>query len=78
MPTLRRLLMDLMLISAVVLAFAGLGFFARYFYLDYKSKKDRSFLVVGLGLLAFWFFGGTGLLAIALMLFFLLFVRWCF
>lgn len=69
--------MDSMLVSSVILALAGLGFFARYFYLDYKSRKEKSFLVVGLGLLAFWFFGGTGLLAIALVLLFLFCVRGC-
>lgn len=55
----------------------GLIFLARYFYLDYKIKKEKSFLVVGLGLLLFWFFGGSGLLLIGLILLLLVFFRGC-
>ena len=50
---------------------------ARYFYLDYKSKNEKSFVVIGLGILAFWFFGGTGLLAIAVLLACLFLIRGC-
>lgn len=56
----------------------GLGFLARYLYLDYKIKQEKSFLIVGLGLLAFWFFGGSTLLVIAIILFALILVRGCF
>lgn len=69
--------MDLFLVSSVILAILGLGFMARYFYLDYKSKNEKSFVVIGLGLLAFWFFGGTGLMAIAIVLFCLFLLRGC-
>lgn len=67
----------LMILIISILAALGIGFLARYFYLDYKSKKEKSFLVVGLGLLAFWFFGGTGLLIIAGFLLCLFLLKGC-
>lgn len=69
--------MDLFLVSSVIFALIGVGFMARYFYLDYKSKNEKSFVVIGLGILAFWFFGGTGLLAIAVLLACLFLIRGC-
>ena len=68
---------DLFLVSSVIFALIGVGFMSRYFYLDYKSRNEKSFVVIGLGILAFWFFGGTGLLAIAVLLACLFLIRGC-
>jgi hypothetical protein len=65
------------LVFALLSLVLGLGFLGRYLYLDYKSKQEKSFIVVGLGILAFWFFGGNILLIIAVMLFMLLLFRGC-
>lgn len=56
---------------------AGFGFVGRYLYLDYKAKKEKSFVLISLGLLAFWFFGGSTFLIIAVLLFLLLLFRGC-
>ena len=69
--------MDTLFVSSVIFGLFGLFSLARYFYLDYRSKKEKSFVVVGLGILAFWFFGGTGLLAIAILLLCLFLLRGC-
>lgn len=68
---------NLLILLMALSLLTGLGFLGRYFYLDYKSKKEKSFLVVGLGLLAFWFFGGSIFFVIAILLFLLLLVRGC-
>lgn len=65
--------LTLALISLVV----GFGLMARYLYLDYKIRQEKSFIIVGLGVLAFYFFGGSGLLLLAMLLFILLFLRGC-
>lgn len=70
--------MNSLVISSVILAGLGFLFFARYLYLDRKAKEEKSFIVVGVGLLAFWFFGGTGLMAIAFFLFCLFIFRFLF
>lgn len=66
-----------LLITAILSLVLGAGFFGRYLYLDYKSKQEKSLVVIGLGILAFWFFGGSTLMVIALLLFVLLFLRGC-
>jgi len=65
------------LIVALASLLLGLGFIGRYLYLDYKSKKEKSFILISLGLLAFWFFGGSTFLILAILLFILLFFRGC-
>lgn len=65
------------LIVALCSLIAGLGFVGRYLYLDYKAKKEKSFVLISLGLLAFWFFGGSTFLIIAVLLFLLLLFRGC-
>lgn len=66
------------LISIALISFVlGCGLLSRYLYLDYKIKKEKSFIIVGLGVLAFYFFGGSGLLLLAILLFMLLFLRGC-
>lgn len=67
----------LLTILAVVSLLTGLGFLGRYLYLDHKAKQEKSFIVIGLGLLAFWFFGGSTLMVIAILLFILLFFKGC-
>lgn len=67
----------LTLILAIVSLLFGLGFLGRYLYLDYKSKQEKSFIIIGLGILAFWFFGGNILLIIAVMLFMMLLFKGC-
>jgi hypothetical protein len=66
---------NILIVSALVSLFIGLCFIGRYLYLDYKSKQEKSFIVIGLGLLAFWFFGGSIFIIIAILLFLLLFFR---
>lgn len=66
-----------LMIAALVSLLLGVGFIGRYLYLDYKSKQEKSFVIIGLGLLAFWFFGGSTLLVIAVLLFILLFLKGC-
>lgn len=66
------------LIIAIASLIFGLSFLMRYLYLDYKSKQEKSFVLISLGLLAFWFFGGGTLTIIAILLFLLLFFRGCF
>lgn len=56
---------------------AGLGFLGRYLYLDYKSKNEKSIVLISLGLLAFWFFSGNIMVIIAALLFALVFFRGC-
>lgn len=67
----------LIILAALVSAALGLGFLGRYFYLDYKSRQEKSFLIIGLGLLAFWFFGGSTLMIVAIVLFALFFLKGC-
>lgn len=67
----------LMLIVAIISLLFGIGFIGRYLYLDYKSKQEKSFIIIGLGILAFWFFGGSTFLIIAFLLFMLLLFRGC-
>jgi len=67
-----------LLATAVVSLLVGLGFLGRYLYLDYKTKQQKSFTVIALGLLAFWFFGGTTLMIVGIVIFALLFLRWIF
>jgi len=67
----------LLTVLAVVSLLTGLGFLGRYLYLDHKAKQEKSFIVIGLGLLAFWFFGGSTFVIIAAILFLLLLVRGC-
>lgn len=70
--------MDKMVLAlALISSLLGLGFLGRYFYLDYKAKQEKSFIMIGLGILAFWFFGGSTFLIIAIVLFALLFLRGC-
>jgi hypothetical protein len=69
---------DKLIISlALISTFLSLGFLGRYLYLDYKSKQEKSFLIIGLGLLAFWFFGGSTFLIVAIVLFALFFLKGC-
>ena len=69
---------EIALISVAFLTLlTGLGFLGRYLYLDYKRKNDKSFIVIGLGLLAFWFFGGNLMIVIAGLLFTLVFFKGC-
>lgn len=65
------------LMVALCSLIAGLGFVGRYLYLDYKAKKEKSFVLISLGLLAFWFFGGSTFLIIAVLLFLLLLFKGC-
>lgn len=55
----------------------GLLFLARYFYLEYKAKKEKSFIVIGLGLLLFWVFGGIGLTTLGILLLLVVFIKGC-
>ena len=64
-------------IFAFICLFLGLCFLARYFYLDYKIKKQKSFIIVGLGILLFWAFGGIGLTTLGILLLLLLFFKGC-
>jgi len=66
-----------MLPIAIASLLLGLCFLGRYLYLDYKAKKEKSFLLVGLGLLMFWFFGGSSLIILAIILFLILLIRGC-
>ena len=68
---------NLLISLALVSLLTGLGFLGRYLYLDHKAKQEKSFIVIGLGLLAFWFFGGSTFVIIAILLFLLLLVRGC-
>ena len=69
---------EITLISIAFLTLlTGLGFLGRYLYLDHKVKQEKSFIVVGLGLLAFWFFGGNLMIVIAGLLFTLVFFKGC-
>lgn len=67
----------LIILAALVSAAIGIGFLGRYLYLDYKSRQEKSFLIIGLGLLAFWFFGGSTFIIIAIVLFALFFLKGC-
>lgn len=55
-------------IIGIILFFLGLCFISRYLYWDYKIKKEKSFLIIGLGILMFWAFGGIGLITIGILL----------
>ena len=57
--------MDTIAISSVVSALLGVMFLIRYVQLDKRVRREKSFLAVGVGVLAFWFFGGSGLLVLA-------------
>lgn len=65
----------MLVFSSLVFAVIGLSFLARYIYLNNKVKNEKSFLVVGISILLFWLFGGTGLIALALLLLFLAIFR---
>jgi len=67
-----------LLIAAIVSLLVGACFIGRYLYLDYKAKQQKSFTIIALGLLAFWFFGGTTLMIVGIVLFAFLFLRWVF
>jgi len=67
-----------LMIAALVSLLLGTVFLGRYLYLDYKTKQQKSFVIIGLGLLAFWFFGGTTLMIVGIVIFALLFLRWIF
>jgi hypothetical protein len=68
----------IIIITALLSLALGLSFIGRYLYLDYKAKQEKSFLIIGLGLLAFWFFGGSTFLVIAILLFALILLKGCF
>jgi hypothetical protein len=68
---------NLIPVLAIISLFLGLIFLGRYFYLHYKTKKEKSFIVVGLGLLLFWAFGGIGLTTLGLLLLLVLFFKGC-
>lgn len=68
---------NLIPILAISTLSLGLIFLSRYFYLNYKAKKEKSFIVVGLGLLLFWAFGGIGLTTLGLLLLLVLFFKGC-
>lgn len=70
-----EVILDLLVISSFVFAALGLAFLVRYIHLNNKVKEEKSFLVVGIGVLLFWFFGGTGLVAIALIMLCLAIIR---
>lgn len=67
----------ILVITSTLFILSGLGFVGRYLYLDYKSKKEKSFILISLGLLAFWFFGGSTLLIIGFILLALLLFKGC-
>lgn len=69
--------MNQMLLVAIVSLVLGCGLLGRYLYLDYKRKQEKSFIIIGLGVLAFYFFGGSTFLVLAILLFLLLFMRGC-
>ena len=68
---------NLIPVLAIISLFLGLIFLGRYFYLHHKVKKEKSFIVVGLGLLLFWAFGGIGLTTLGLFLLLVLFFKGC-
>jgi hypothetical protein len=69
--------MNSLLLIAIVSLVLGMGFFGYYLYLDYKRRNEKSFILIGLSLLAFYFFGGSIFIIIAILLFLLLLVRGC-
>lgn len=69
--------MNNLLIIAIISLIIGSGLLGRYLYLDYKRKNEKSFIIIGLGLLAFYFFGGSMFLILAILLFLLLFLKGC-
>jgi hypothetical protein len=69
--------MNSLLLVAIVSLVLGCGLFGYYLYLDYKRKNEKSFVIIGLGLLAFYFFGGSIFIILAILLFLLLLVRGC-
>ena len=68
---------NLLLIIAIISSILGFGLLGTYLYLDYKRKQEKSFIIIGLGLLAFYFFGGSMFLVLAILLFLLLFLKGC-
>jgi hypothetical protein len=70
--------LDLLVFSSLIFAALGLLFLVRYIYLNNKVKEEKSFLVVGIGVLLFWFFGGAGLVVIALIILCLAIFRFLF
>jgi hypothetical protein len=56
---------------------SGLLFLARYFYLDYKAKKEKSFIIISVGLLLFWVFGGIGLTTLGILLLLVVLIKGC-
>jgi|LakMenEpi03Aug12_release.lakeMendotaPanAssembly.Ray.scaffolds.fasta_scaffold300772_2 hypothetical protein len=62
---------------AVSILLTGLLFLLRYCYLDYQAKKEKSFIVVGLGLLLFWAFGGIGLTTLGILLLLVVLFKGC-
>lgn len=68
---------NLIPIFAISSLLLGLVFLGRYFYLDYRIRKEKSFLIVGVGLLLFWAFGGVGLTTIGILLLLILFFKGC-
>lgn len=71
--------MDNYLMAAgLVFLLVGVCMFARYLYLDYRVRKEKSFTVIAVGFLLFWFFGGSALMVAGAVLLAFLVLRWLF
>ena len=64
--------------AGLVSLLVGACMFGRYLYLDYRVRREKSFTVVAVGLLLFWFFGGSALMVAGAVLLAFLVLRWLF
>lgn len=70
--------MDNILAIGLVSLVVGTMMMAGYLILDYKRRKEKSFTVIAVGFLLFWFFGGSALMIAGAVLLAFLVLRWLF